>query len=109
MTNEQLLQQAKDQVAKDNGFINWYEMEAAYPDLFSYETFMGVLYQSSILAIQRAREEAGKPGRYKLWHPEFQEWIYWGFIDGMYVGPPTGRGLTLDYIQEHSKLTAPGR
>lgn len=63
MTDQELLQQCKDEVAKGNGFKNWSTLKDYCYELSGCGDLCNYQEEAAALAIQKAREEGFKDGR----------------------------------------------
>lgn len=43
--------------------------------------------------------------KFRCWNPRHNSFNYWGFIDGYFIGPPTGSGLTIEACSKSDRLT----
>lgn len=41
--------------------------------------------------------------KYRIYLPQYKEFKYWGFIDGTFVGIPTGSGMSIEYCRKNSQ------
>ncbi len=40
--------------------------------------------------------------KFKVWNPTQKEFNYWGFLERGFIGPPTGRGLSIEECKNGS-------
>jgi hypothetical protein len=43
--------------------------------------------------------------RFRTFNPKYNEFHYWGFIDGHFKGPPTGSGLTIEECSQSDRFS----
>lgn len=41
--------------------------------------------------------------KFRCWIPSYAEFIYWGFISGTFIGPPTGSNMSIEECLENSE------
>lgn len=41
--------------------------------------------------------------KFRVWNKNHKSFMYWGFIDGSFIGPPSGRGMSIEECEKLSE------